>query len=250
VQHVTTWLNVELPRVQNRRADLVGKFASGAIVHIEIQSENDPEMAMRMAEYALFIFRTHKQYPQQLVLYVGNARLAMVPGIETQGLSFRYNQLDIRTLNGTRLLDSARFSDNVLSVLARLDDVHDGIARILKRIGNMKRKSDREAALSLLFQAAQLRDLQDTVSEELQKMPIIVKTSINDKTFGPWIRKGMAKGAQRMLRLQLEKRFGVLPAAVDKRLASITETEAEKLALALMDAKSLDELFPAESGKQ
>jgi hypothetical protein len=48
VEHVTTWLNVELPRVQNRRADLVGKFASGTIVHIEIQSENDPEMAVRI----------------------------------------------------------------------------------------------------------------------------------------------------------------------------------------------------------
>ena len=169
-------------------------------------------------------------------------------------MSFRYGQLDIRQLDGSKLIDSSHFSDNVLGVLARLDDATDGISRILKRIGKMKRKSERENALSLLFQAAQLRDLQDTVSEEMQKVPIILKTSINDKTFGPWIRKGMAKGAakqaQRMLRLQLKKRFGVLPAAVDKRLASITETEAENLALALMDARNLDELFPTAAGKQ
>ena len=47
---VTEWLNVELPRVQNRRADLVGRTASGLMIHIELQSENDPEMPLRMAD--------------------------------------------------------------------------------------------------------------------------------------------------------------------------------------------------------
>ena len=61
VEHVAEWLNVELPKVQNRRADMVGRTACGPIVQIEIQSENDPEMPVRMAEYALFILGRHKQ---------------------------------------------------------------------------------------------------------------------------------------------------------------------------------------------
>jgi hypothetical protein len=47
---VKTWLNVEVPEVQNTRVDLVGQTFAGEFVHIEIQSANDPAMPLRMAE--------------------------------------------------------------------------------------------------------------------------------------------------------------------------------------------------------
>jgi hypothetical protein len=50
-------LNVELPKVQNRRVDLLGETADGGLIHIEIQSTNDDQMALRMAEYCLAIYR-------------------------------------------------------------------------------------------------------------------------------------------------------------------------------------------------
>src|SRR3954451_15547249 len=45
---IENWLNVELPKVQNPRVDLLGATTSGGLVHIEIQSTNDDRMALRM----------------------------------------------------------------------------------------------------------------------------------------------------------------------------------------------------------
>ena len=85
-------------------------------------------------------------------------------------------------------------------------------------------------------------------------MPVpMIKTSINNKTFGPWIRKGLEKGREeglrRAVRLQLEKRFGAISPDIDKRLAALSEGQAEQLLLAMVDAQSLDQLFSCQ-GRQ
>ena len=55
--------------------------------------------------------------------------------------------------------------------------------------------------------------------------------------------KGMEAGIKKVVRLQLEKRFGILPASITKRLARMSDAQAQELALAIIDAKSLRELF-------
>ena len=47
---IVKWLDVELPKVQNLRADLVGESAEGEIFHLELQSKNEHGMALRMLE--------------------------------------------------------------------------------------------------------------------------------------------------------------------------------------------------------
>ena len=76
---VARWLNVELPEVQNTRVDLLGETGAGELVHIELQSTNDADMALRMAEYCLRVFRQFKKFPHQVLLYVGEAPLRMSP---------------------------------------------------------------------------------------------------------------------------------------------------------------------------
>ena len=53
---VCHWLNVELPEVRGARVDLLGESDDGELVHIELQSTNDPRMALRMAEYYLSVY--------------------------------------------------------------------------------------------------------------------------------------------------------------------------------------------------
>src|ERR1700738_206763 len=45
---IVQWLNIELPEVQNTRVDLLGVTARGVLIQIEIQTTNDPKMALRM----------------------------------------------------------------------------------------------------------------------------------------------------------------------------------------------------------
>jgi hypothetical protein len=70
---VASWLDVELPKVQNvrnQRLDLLGETVDGDLVHLELQSGNDMAMPLRMAEYCLGVYRLYGRFPRQVVLYV------------------------------------------------------------------------------------------------------------------------------------------------------------------------------------
>ena len=47
---VTHWHNVELPEIRNLRVDLLGEAGDGCLLHIELQSTHDQQMAVRMLE--------------------------------------------------------------------------------------------------------------------------------------------------------------------------------------------------------
>ena len=70
---------------------------------------------------------------------------------------------------------------------------------------------------------------------------------MDNEVLGPLLRKGLeqgrGEGSRRILRSQLQKRFGALPASVDERLAVCSLAQADDLALRLLDAKSLADLF-------
>ena len=74
---VAKWLDVELPKVQNLRLDLLGETVDGGLVHVELQSGNDGAMPLRMAEYCLGVFRLFGRFPRQIVLYVGQPEMKM-----------------------------------------------------------------------------------------------------------------------------------------------------------------------------
>lgn len=86
---VAHWHNVELPEVHNRRVDPLGESADGRLVHIELQSTNDPNMAVRTLEYSAAVFRRFGRFAEQVVLYVGEPALKM-----TASLSGRVSRLN------------------------------------------------------------------------------------------------------------------------------------------------------------
>src|SRR5579885_3660507 len=77
---ITKWLDVEMPKVQNRRLDLLGETADGELIHLELQSRNDSEMPLRMAEYCLGVYRQYGRFPRQVLLYVGEPAMQMEAG--------------------------------------------------------------------------------------------------------------------------------------------------------------------------
>ena len=113
---IATWLDVEPPKVRNLRLDLLGETIDGGLVHVELQSSNDPAIPLRMAEYCLGVFRLFGRFPQQVVLYVGEPELRMESELRGPGVLFEYRLVDIRTLDGERLLESKEVGDNVMGV--------------------------------------------------------------------------------------------------------------------------------------
>src|ERR1022692_4584896 len=131
---VAKWLDVELPKVQNLRLDLLVETVDGGLVHVELQSGNDAAMPLRMAEYCLGVFRLFGRFPQQVVLYVGEPQLRMEHKLRGVDVSFSYRLIDMRTMDGERLLESEEVGDNVIAILARLRDHKEAVRKIVQRI--------------------------------------------------------------------------------------------------------------------
>jgi predicted transposase YdaD len=250
---VARWLDVELPKVQNLRLDLLGETADGGLVHVELQSGNDAAMPLRMAEYCLGVFRLFGQFPRQVVLYVGEPQLQMENKLRGTDVLFQYRMIDIRTLEGDRLLESAEVGDNVIAILARLRDHEDAVRRIVERIAGLA-AAEREVALSQLMILAGLRHLSKTVEREIRKMPIDVDIREHE-VLGPMfieaeqkgreegLQEGLQAGELTILRRQIEKRFGALPSWAGEKLAKMPASELEDLSERVLDAKSLDDLL-------
>jgi predicted transposase YdaD len=113
---------------------------------------------------------------------------------------------------------------------------------------------------------ATLRWLEPAVKEEVEKMPIVIDIMEN-QIIGPAIRKGLemgreegrekgreegrqegreeglAEGEQRLLRRQIEKRFGPISDWAIAKLASLPIAEIEVLGEGIFDAPSLESLL-------
>jgi hypothetical protein len=239
------WINVEAPKVSNRRVDLLGELPDGNLVHIEMQSRNEKDFPLRMAEYLFGIGRQYGRLPRQVALYVGEAPLRMKDRVEGPDVSVRFHLVDIRDLDGERLLASAHVGDNVLAVLTRLGEQPRAVRRILEGIAAGS-PEEREQALAEFFIIAALRKLTGQVKREAEKMPIL-NDIMDDEVIGPLIRKGLVQGRVEgqveILGSQIEKRFGPIPPEISQRIAALKPAQLKRLALRLLDAQRIEDLF-------
>jgi predicted transposase YdaD len=251
------WLNVELPKVNNLRVDLLGMLPDGELIHIEFQSRNERWFWLRMAEYLFAIRRRYGKFPRQIVLYVGEKPLRMKNSFSGAGLTFRYDQIDVRKLDGEPLIVSENVSDNVIAVLTALGSNPAVLRRILNQIAACP-PEERAEALSELSILAGLRQLTGKLRQEIKKMPI-TEDIMKNEIIGPAIRKGLAQGIsqglsqgrmegriegrQELLVAQIRKRFGVVSPQTRKRVAAMNPDQLTTAGLRLLDAKRVSELF-------
>jgi hypothetical protein len=218
-----------------------------------------------MAEYCLGVFRLFGKFPRQVLLYVGEAPLRMESELRGPDVWFRYRVIDIREMDGDRLIESEEVGDNVIAILARLRDHGEAVRKIVGKIASLA-VAEREAALSRLLILAGLRRLEETVAREIRRMPVYIDI-LENKVLGPPYKKGLEEGRQEgmrdgieagmregerkgerkgelaILRRLFEKRFGAIPSWVEDRLASRSTLELEDLSVRVLDAQSIEDLL-------
>jgi hypothetical protein len=79
-----------------------------------------------------------------------------------RGLSFEYRAIDIRSLDGDRLIESGEVGDNIIAILAHLRDDKEAVQRIVTRLAGLP-PGERATALQQLLILAGLRRLEETV---------------------------------------------------------------------------------------
>jgi hypothetical protein len=248
---IARWLDVELPKVQNLRLDLLGGTVADDLIHLELQSGNDAGMPLRMAEYCLGVYRLFGRFPRQVLLYVGEAPLRMATKLSGGGLSFEYQAVDIRSLDGDQLLESDEVGDNVIAILTHVRDHKEAVRKIVARLAGLP-PGERANALEQLFILAGLRRLEETVEREARKMPIYIDI-LENKVLGRERKKGIQEGRQEgrqegeltILRRLIERRFGTLPAWAEQRLGAASTEQLEELATRVLDAARLEDLLNA-----
>src|SRR5947207_3360909 len=132
------------------------------------------------------------RFPRQVLLYLGEAPLRMESELRGPDVWFRYRTVDIRELDGDRLLESEEVGDNVIAILARLRDHGYAVRRIVEKIAGLA-VVDREKALSQLIILAGLRRLEELVEQEAHKMPIFIDI-LENKVLGREFKRGLQEG--------------------------------------------------------
>ena len=226
------WVDIEQPKVTNIRVDLLARLADGSLRHVELQKKNEADIGRRQAEYYVGFHRLLNEHVEQILLYVGREPLRMSPVWETPSMRHKFIILDIRDFDGEPLVASEDWGDNILALLTRVDQ-----ERVLQRVQAQLRKlkgEEQETAARLLVIVSGIIGLEQAVVERLQMIDIM-----ENKVLGPAIRMGEAK----MLKMQLEERFGPLPGETVLTIDGASQDEMLLWGKRILRAASLAEVF-------
>ena len=225
-------LNVELARVEERRADLVLLLAEGTILHIEFQSANDKDMPYREGIYCFLLGQKYRRCVRQVALYLGRAKMRMEDRVDLGETTGSYTLMDIRELDARKLMASGRPGDLALTMLA--DGGPEQVQEIVKRAGTLK-GAERQRIVSPLVLLSGLRQLTGKLKMELKAMSATSEFA-NNVIIQDLLRDDRAN----MLRKQLAAKFGSLPKWVGERLETATSPQIERWAKKILTADTLE----------
>ena len=263
-RRVREFLNVEFPKVIERRADLAVLLDDETILHIEFQSHNDKDIPYREGMYCLMIGQKYRRRVRQVVLYVGQPKMRMEDSLDLGDTKVAYRLLDIREIDAGELLRSARPGDLVLAMLAKGGTGR--LTEIARRIEHLS-GSERSRVLTQLVLLSNLRALSGSMKMELKNMASdvidiekneILRDIIRDLTdqaqakawAKAWAKgeaKGLAKGRGegmvQVLREQMQIKFGPLPKWAEDRLSHASPAQIERWARKILSASTLENVL-------
>jgi hypothetical protein len=241
-----------LPKVQQRRVDLLIALADGTLLHVEFQSARDRHIAYRMLEYRALIQRRFPGPLRQVVLFVGQGGARIPGGIQGEGLSFRYQVIDIREIDVQELIRTGHTGDLALAVLAGGAD--SKVRDIVHRAALLK-GPQREKLLTKILVLAGLRGLAEKVEWELKHMPVMINIDdipvirhfyreLEAKGRAAWEAKGRAEGEARgkakALHALLETKFPPLPRWASLRVSQASPAQVERWIKKVLAAETLE----------
>jgi Domain of unknown function (DUF4351) len=269
------WLEQEVftdpPRGKRRSLDLVARLPLGpgvpppapdcgeptdswlTLIHVEIESEDTvAPLRPRMLSYYEQLRRRHALPVLPIALYL---RVGL-DGIgwdvyeerywEHRLLSFAYAYVGLPGLDGEQYVAGEQLLGVALTALMRVSparraEVH---AEALRRLAEAQENDYRRYLLLDCLEAYARLD-----EAQAQELAALLRTeryrgvqTMAITTFEKGVEAGLQRGQQTMLRKLLEARFGPLSTSTQERLESLGPEQLEALALALLKAKSLQEL--------
>lgn len=255
---VTAHLASELPRVSNRRADMVVRTEDGRLHQVEFQASNEAGFGLRMLEYYTDLVCRYEQHVIQTVLYLGRDALRMEDGYRSPSMDFRFEIVNLRELDAELLLASEDWADVALALLAK-GDREKALAAAVNQLREMDHEKRAWASGTLVFLSGIL-GIEQTVHERMKEAGMI--DLMENKVVGPLIleaeqkgrREGRQEGRQEGERLgmqtvlvdQITAKFGEVPDWALVRIQSAAMDELQIWVKRVLKAASLDEILLRE----
>ena len=242
-------LQTEQQRVEDRRADLVARVLDRGtgedfILHIEIQNDNQSLMPLRMLRYYTDI---RLSYPErrlrQFLVYIGKPALSMAAGIDEPDHQYRYQVVDMHTIDCEKLL--AQDDPNAL-VLAILCDFkgrppQQVVNYILSRLRTLTGDDERgfRQYLDMLEILSDNRDLRGHIKEAEKMLTEIDITRMPSYEIG--LEKGLEKGLERGLEKGLKRGVASEKRRLARKLLGLLDDAviAERVGLSIDEVRAL-----------
>ena len=241
---------------------------NSGILHLEIQTTNDPLMHIRMLSYALDIYREHS-YPMQVLLYLGNEPLTMKNHIKEETnlgvLTYRYTLLNAMEFSPESFLShdnpdvlilaalaiqprDSKASEVYESILSKLTttvkghELLDYLARLeifavlrktliaYEKVMKMFEVDVEELKKSELFQLGEKEGLEKGLKEGLEK----------------GLKKGRKEGSINTILLIANEKFNLgkrQKIQLKKALEDLTETQLNTITVSLFSINSYNDLM-------
>ena len=238
--------DTDLKIVKNREADLVVKLEDNTILHIEIQSTNDPSMPYRMFEY--FYLITDKYKPKDLIqvcIYIGKEPLKMSDKIQFSDWTYRYRLIDMKDIPCRELVSSPNITDKLLAGLCKIEDPRFYVENVIKEIKKANPK-DRKELFTLFLEISKIRnnieeEIKRYIRQEDFEMPITIEWTWEELESYPGIGKALKTGKEKFIKegLQqglieglekavfdiIESRFGNVPEDLRKKIENLKDAD-------------------------
>jgi len=173
------------------------------ILHIEFQSQDDPTMLQRMAEYHGIIFKKYQMEIKHYLIYLGEKPTKMPTKLEERFVFKEYQLINLSDTDPEVYLRSNIPEEFILAILSRYpkeqyEEILRSIINKLKSV--VKSKPLLEKYSKQLIFISRLRKLELQTTKILEIMPIM----IDIESDGLYL-KGISQGINQGINLGLQK---------------------------------------------
>ena len=213
------------------------------VKHIEFQASNDRDMSYREGIYAFVIGQTYRRPVSQDVLYFGSEEMQMEDHVDVGAAKGSYRLIDIREFDAEALLATRCPGDWALAMLAR-----GGVERlrdIFERAKSLP-PSERGRLFTQLAFLSGLRGLSNRLRMEIKAMESGYIEIEDNPILQDWMEEAGRRANARVLRMQLEGKFGALPQWVLERLKHATQIDLDSWFAKVVTASSLEGILGRE----
>ena len=206
-KHLKEKMQVTLEREMDFFYEVETEQGERLILHIEFQTEDDPEILYRKGEYHGIQLRRKKMTIRHLVIYLGKNKPTMPTKLPENEIYRGFDLINIHEFNREKLLSSQIPGVIITAILTQYpeEQVESILRFIVMRLKIVcQNASELSKYLNQLVMLSRLRKIEELTIKITQEMPITYNIE-TDYLYQQGIEKGVKQGVEKGVEKGMEK---------------------------------------------